>query len=41
MASKAIAGLLSQQTPRFRTTASGLAVAGAVTTKRSYGGARG
>jgi hypothetical protein len=36
-----IAGMLRHQTPRFRTTAGGLAVAGAVTTKRSYGGTRG
>jgi len=43
MASKSsMAGLLRQQTPRFRTTTSGLTVAaGAVTTKRSFGGARG
>jgi hypothetical protein len=36
-----VAGLLRQSTPRFRTTPSGLAVAGAVTTKRSFGGHRG
>jgi hypothetical protein len=35
-----IADLLRQQTPRFRATPSGIAVSGAVTTKRSYGGAR-
>ncbi len=40
-ASKAgIADLLRQSSPRFRTTASGLAVAGAVTPKRSFGGPR-
>lgn len=36
-----VAGLLRNGTPRFRSTASGLAVAGAVTAKRSYGGVRG
>ena len=36
-----VADLMRQGTPRFRTTASGLAVAGAVTTKRSFGGRRG
>jgi hypothetical protein len=42
LSSKAgVAALLRQGTPRFRTTASGLAVAGAVTTKRSFGGTRG
>ena len=37
----AVAGLLRNGTPRFRTTATGLAVAGAVTPKRSFGGTRG
>ena len=37
----AVADLLRQGTPRFRTTASGLEVAGAVTSKRSFGGTRG
>ena len=36
-----VADLLRQGTPRLRTTASGLAVAGAVTPKRSFGGPRG
>ncbi len=36
-----VAGMLRGGTPRFRTTTSGLAVAGAVTTKRSFGGSRG
>lgn len=36
-----VADLLRQGTPRLRTTASGLAVAGAVTPKRSFGGTRG
>lgn len=41
-ASKArLAGLMRQGSPRIRTTASGLAVAGAVTPKRSFGGHRG
>ena len=35
-----VAGLLRTGTPRFRSTVSGLAVAGAVTSKRSYGGTR-
>jgi hypothetical protein len=37
----AVADLLRQGTPRLRTTTTGLAVAGAVTPKRSYGGPRG
>jgi hypothetical protein len=37
----AVAELLRQGTPRLRTTTTGLAVAGAVTPKRSYGGPRG
>lgn len=42
LASKAaVADLYRQGSPRLRTTASGLAVAGAVTPKRSYGGRRG
>lgn len=41
VASKAgVADLLRQGTPRLRTTAAGLAVAGAVTPKRSFGGRR-
>lgn len=36
-----VADLLRRGTPRLRTTASGLAVAGAVAPKRSFGGARG
>lgn len=37
----ALADLMRQGSPRIRTTASGLAVAGAVTPKRSFGGHRG
>jgi hypothetical protein len=37
----AVADLLRHSTPRLRTTTTGLAVAGAVTPKRSYGGPRG
>lgn len=37
----ALADLMRQGSPRLRTTASGLAVAGAVTPKRSFGGHRG
>lgn len=37
----AVASLLAEGTPRFRATDSGLTVAGAVTTKRSFGGPRG
>ncbi len=41
LATKAdLAALLRTGTPRIRTTAAGLAVAGAVTTKRSFGGPR-
>ena len=36
-----VAGLLRKGTPRLRTTASGVAVGGAVTTKRSFGGSYG
>jgi hypothetical protein len=37
----ALAALMRQGTPRIRSTASGLAVAGSVTPKRSFGGRRG
>jgi hypothetical protein len=37
----AVADLLRHSTPRLRTTTTGLAVVGAVTPKRSYGGSRG
>ena len=41
LSSKAgVAGVLRGGTPRFRTTTSGLAVAGGVTSKRSFGGSR-
>lgn len=36
-----VAGLLRKGTPRLRTTASGVAIGGAVTTKRSFGGSCG
>lgn len=38
---EALADLMRQGSPRIRTTASGLAIAGAVTAKRSFGGHRG